>query len=96
MELLLITSKSDFKLSDFIHFNLLLGVRRYHFSRCDLYLDESYESYGKYIFIVNNFKIPLYYIVRARMCNSNPVKFCLWCPLSNVPCLLLQTVHDAD
>lgn len=44
MELLLITAK---KLSDFIHFNLSLGVRRCHFSRDDLYLDESYESYSK-------------------------------------------------
>lgn len=93
MEFLLITSK---KLSDFIHFNLLLGVWRCRFSRSDLYLDDSYEIYTKYIFTVNNFKNPLYYIIRARLCNSNPVKFCLWCPLCNIPCLLLQTVHGAD
>lgn len=93
MELLLITAK---KLSDFIHFNLLLGVRGCHFSRYDLYLDESYESYCKYIFVVNNFKILLYYTVRVRLCNSNPVKFCQWCPVSNILCLLLQTVGDAD
>lgn len=47
-------------------------------------------------FIVNNFKILLYYIVRDRLCNSNPVKFYLWCPFCNIPCFLLQAVLDAD
>lgn len=30
--------------------------------------------------------------VRARLCNGNLVKFCLWCPLSSLPCFLLQVV----
>lgn len=28
--------------------------------------------------------------VRTRLCNGNLVKFCLWCPLSSLPCFLVQ------
>lgn len=46
MELIFITFE---KLSDFAHLNLFLGVGRCHFSRYDLCLDESYESYSKQV-----------------------------------------------